>query len=210
MTPLSDIERDALTELANIGVSRASVALSRMIGDDVSMSVPAVDIVPRDDAARLLSSELAERLVAVAERFDGALSGSALLVFPERNSLELVRAALPDGIDLDHVFELEQEALCEIGNIVLNNCLSVIANLLGIRLETALPRVIYGNAGEIFTRCGVSNDPNAVAVVFYIRFHLRTANLVGQIVIALDVASADELRARTAGYVARITGAGAP
>ncbi|MGQ9369616.1 chemotaxis protein CheX [Azospirillum sp. ST 5-10] len=206
METLRELERDALTELANIGVSRASVALGRLIGGEVAMSVPAVDIVPRTEAAERLMTEFAERLVAVLESFEGALSGSAILVFPERNSLELVRAALPGDLDLDHIFELEQEALSEIGNIVLNNCLSAVANLLGARLETALPRVVYGSGREIFDQCGVAGGGEAMAVVFYIRFHVRTTDVMGKIVIALDVASAAELRARTADYVARMSG----
>ena len=44
---LSEIERDALAEIANMGVSRAATSLRRMVGEQVLLSVPAVNIVSR-------------------------------------------------------------------------------------------------------------------------------------------------------------------
>ena len=42
---LSDIEQDALAEIANMGVSRAAASLRQMVGEQVFLSVPAVNIV---------------------------------------------------------------------------------------------------------------------------------------------------------------------
>lgn len=38
---LTELERDALTEIINIGVSRAAKNLSRMVKDQVHLAVPA-------------------------------------------------------------------------------------------------------------------------------------------------------------------------
>ncbi|HEY0832855.1 MAG TPA: chemotaxis protein CheC [Azospirillum sp.] len=210
MIVLSEIENDALAELANIGVSKSSVALSRMIGGEVTMSVPTVEVVPRAEAARRLDGEYGGRLAAVSERFTGALSGAALLVFPEGSSLDLARAALPDDVDPDLVPDLEREALGEIGNIVLNNCLSSMANMLGAALDTALPRVLYGSGQEIFAGCGADDGngdgPEATVIVFTIRFRMKAKNLPGQVAIAVDAASEAALRERIAAYVERVLG----
>lgn len=66
LSDLSDIERDALAEIANIGVSRAAASLRQMVGEQVLLSVPAVSIVDRKDAARLVERGNAQRLVAGA------------------------------------------------------------------------------------------------------------------------------------------------
>ena len=39
---LEELERDALTELVNIGVSRAAVSLRTMVGEQVFLSVPSL------------------------------------------------------------------------------------------------------------------------------------------------------------------------
>jgi chemotaxis protein CheC len=90
---LDDLERDALTEIVNIGVSRAASSLRKMIGDQVLLSVPSIEVVSQRRAARLISERETSELVAVRQDFSGPFSGRALLIFPETNSLERLRAA---------------------------------------------------------------------------------------------------------------------
>src|SRR5690606_21364920 len=89
---LDELERDALTELVNIGVSRAAASLRKMVHKQVILSVPSVEIVTRQSAASLIGQRESERLVAVQQQFEGPFSGRALLIFPESNGLSLVRA----------------------------------------------------------------------------------------------------------------------
>jgi CheY-specific phosphatase CheX len=44
---LEELEQDALTELVNIGVSRAASNLRKMVGEQVLLSVPSVEVVTR-------------------------------------------------------------------------------------------------------------------------------------------------------------------
>jgi len=186
LNALSDLEMDALTELVNVSVSKAAVTLSRMVRGSVSLSVPKVRIMPRTEAAATLTTGEAERLVAVGENFDGPFSGSAVMVFPVSNSLELVRAVLPHMADLDEIIEMEQEALSEIGNILINSCLSTLANMLRQRISTSLPRVIYGNAVEILT----FGDPGSDQVmIFHVDFLMKERGIHGFILIVMSVSS---------------------
>ena len=52
---LADLERDALTEIVNIGVGRAAANLRKMVGDQVLLSVPSTEVVTRRRAARLIA-----------------------------------------------------------------------------------------------------------------------------------------------------------
>ena len=152
---LDEIERDALTELANIGVSRAAANLRDMVG-------------PSGDCCRSRRSQwlrgitrrtlLGERevggLVAVHQAFAGDFSGRALLIFPESNSLELVRAVTGGDLPLEDIIDLEQEALAETGNIILNGCLATIANILQRTLKVSLPEIIRGSGPDFFDTVG--------------------------------------------------------
>ena len=80
-----------------------------------------------------------------------------MLIFPETNSLELVRAITGGGLPLDDIIALEQEALAETGNIILNGCLATIANILQRTLRFSLPEIIHGSGSEIFGRAPVSH-----------------------------------------------------
>lgn len=64
-TDLTEIEQDALAEIANLGVSRAANSLRQMVGEQVLLSVPAVKIVKRQAASKLVERDNSKRLVAV-------------------------------------------------------------------------------------------------------------------------------------------------
>src|SRR6185436_18663266 len=114
---LSEIERDALAEIANMGVSRAATSLRQMVGEQVLLSVPAVNVVTRRAASELVERSGTSKLVGVQQSFEGPFSGRALLIFPQTQSLELVRSIVGDEHTLEDVIDLEQEALAETGNV---------------------------------------------------------------------------------------------
>jgi chemotaxis protein CheC len=197
MIDLDELERDALTELLNMGVGRAATYLSRMVSDHVSLSVPAVSIVARDTALQALTRSEPSPFVAVAQNFQGRFSGRALLIFPEVNSLELVRAAVGTGYSLEEIVDLEQEALTEMGNVILNGCLSVIANSLKETLNISLPSLLRGDGRTLLYGAdpGDGDAPgDALVLLLYIDFSIRSRNIRGYIALLMDLPSLTNLR----------------
>src|SRR4051794_20695284 len=87
-------------------------------------------------------------LVRVRQYFAGTVRGKAILIFPDDKSLELVRA-VAGLLDDEELIALHPEALTEIGNIVLGNCLASIANLLEQTFTLSLPEITRGGAADI-------------------------------------------------------------
>ena len=115
---LDDLELDALTELVNLGVSQAAFNLREMVGHQVILSVPSIALLDRKSAIETLSKSEPSKLVAVHQVFEGDINGRVLLIFPEAQSLELVRAVTSSHLPLEDIIELEQEALAETGNVI--------------------------------------------------------------------------------------------
>lgn len=202
---LDALELDALTELVNVGVSRAATSLRTMVGSEVLLSVPAVEMMTHEQAARLIGEREKGQLVAVHQSFLGDISGTAMLIFPETNSLELVRAITGGGLPLDDIIALEQEALAETGNIILNGCLATIANMLQRTLKISLPEIIYGSGNEIFRRSSVSPEDSAV-LFLYINFSVRHRDIQGYIAMLMDLPSLTALKALIGKMIERTTG----
>jgi chemotaxis protein CheC len=201
---LTDIELDALTELANIGVSRAANALRELVGEQVLLSVPSLRIMARALAASLIEASEGAHLVAVRQVFEGEFSGSALLIFPERNSLELVRAVTRDELTLDDIVELEQEALAEVGNILLNSCVATIANLLERNLAMSLPEILRGDSAALLSMGPVGKDDSVLFV--QINFTLKGREISGFVAIVMDFLSLGALQALISGFIQRTAG----
>jgi chemotaxis protein CheC len=197
---LTDIEQDALAEIANMGVSRAANSLRQMVGEQVLLSVPAVRIVTRQAASTLVERDGATKLVAVKQSFEGPFDGRALLIFPEAQSLELVRSIVGDEHSLEDVIDLEQEALAETGNIILNGCLATIANVLHQTMRMSLPSIVRGNGSTLFEVEGPASGDKLV-LFLYIDFNIKKRNIHGFIALLMDLPSIAALKAIVNGFI---------
>jgi chemotaxis protein CheC len=189
---LSEIEQDALAEIANMGVSRAAASLRRMVGEQVLLSVPAVNIVSRRVASRMVEKGHSPKLVAVQQSFEGPFSGRALLIFPEAQSLELVRSIVGEEHSLEDVIDLEQEALAETGNIILNACLATIANVLRRTMRMSLPSIVRGDGDTLFDVREGSSD--GLVLFLYIDFTIKNRDVRGFIALLMGLPSIAALK----------------
>jgi chemotaxis protein CheC len=199
-TELTETEKDALAEIANIGVSRAATSLRQMVGEEVLLSVPAVNIVGRLVASQLVERGGTSRLVGVQQSFEGPFSGRALLIFPAAQSLELVRSIVGDEHSLEDVIDLEQEALAETGNVILNACLATIANVLKRTMRMSLPSVIRGDGRTLFD-VQAGDAPDNLVLFLYIDFTIKKHDIRGFIALLMDLPSLTALRKIVRGYI---------
>jgi chemotaxis protein CheC len=201
---LSELELDALTELVNLGVSRSATSLAQMVRDEVTLTVPRVALMSRQDAIRTLGERESENLVAVHQIFEGDITGRALLIFPETQSLELVRSVVGSDLSIEEIIELEQEALAETGNVIINGCLATIANSLERTLKISLPEVLRGKSSRFFNL-----DPppvgGATVMFIYINFAIRRRDISGYIAIVMDMPSLTTLQTLLAALIKRMT-----
>lgn len=202
---LSELELDALTELVNLGVSGAALSLREMVREEVLLSVPKVVVVTREEAIANLGEQASKRLVAVQQMFEGDINGRALLIFPEAKSMELVRAVVGGTLSLEDITELEQEALAETGNVLLNGCLGTIANNLQRSLKISLPEVIYGEGPDFFSSIPIREVGYSVLFI-YIDFALRSRDIRGYIAMLLDLPSLLALKDLIGAFIERTTG----
>jgi len=197
-TPLTELERDALAELSNIAMARAATSLRKMVQHEVRLSVPAVEILERDAATRLMEAHGNSTFVAVRQDFTGAFAGRALLIFPGASSLELIRAVVGTQLSIEDIADLEDESLAETGNIILNSWVATIANLLKRGLQMSLPVVVRGAGRQILA----STDANVTLVLFlHIQFEISKQEIEGFVALLMDVPSVDELRSLIADFV---------
>ncbi|WP_374471174.1 chemotaxis protein CheX [Phenylobacterium sp.] len=197
---MSELELDALTELVNIGVSRAAANLAVMCHEPVTLTVPAISTVTPEQAAEMIGGARVGKMVAVEQGYVGDVSGRALLIFPEVNSLELVRAVAGEDVAAQDIPAIAPEALLETGNIVLQSCLGTLANMLQGQLDISTPKLVEGPAREIFPR--VAKD----GVLFvYINFTLRGRRIRGYIALLMELAALGALKRLVSEFVRRET-----
>jgi chemotaxis protein CheC len=146
--PPSDLQLDALREVANIGCGHAANALSQLVGGrKVEIDVPKVELTRSQDLAEMLGGPEVKVIAAVLE-VTGELDGHLLLVLPEADAHKL-SGLLLNRTDTGKMDELERSALSEAANIVASACLSAMGDLSGLKLLPSPPRLVQDAAGLI-------------------------------------------------------------
>jgi chemotaxis protein CheC len=201
VAPLTELEQDTLTELSNISMGRAANSLRQLVGHQVNLSVPKVEILTKEAAAQVIGKPDNPMLVAIRQDFNGPFSGRALLIFPEPSSFELVRVVFGRELPLLDISTLEDEALAETGNIILNSWVATLANQLNRTLKMSLPVVVRGHGTQIF----VGDASSSLVLFLHIKFEISTKEIRGYVALLMDIPSMSELRSLIADFIKNAT-----
>lgn len=140
---LSDIQLDALRELANIASGTAATALSQMLGREVEINVPRVLALPLADAVDACGP--AEQEVAgVVIPVEGSFPARVLLLIPSEDA-----GTLCAMLGVEAGTEVGESALREIGNIVGTSYLTGLGSMTGMELYPDLPLLKTDMLGAI-------------------------------------------------------------
>ena len=205
---ISEEQRDAVTEILNIAIGRAASSLSELVDDAVQLSVPFVDFMPPNEAIGRIDAETdGSTTVAVRQRFEGRFYGDIMLIFPEERSLSLVRHMVGEDVPLDQLTELEQEALLEVGNIILNACLGSLSNQLNMPVHGSLPTYVRAHRGHVFR--GEGNLPRSEEIIMFlhVNFSLVSSDIHGYLAFIMDIVSAGNFVEAIDRYIDSVLGA---
>jgi len=141
---LTELEKDALQEIMNIGFGQAAADLAEIINLHVILSVPHIAVLQSDEVIRYVQEEIPDTtdMSMITQFFSGKFSGGSFLVFPHGEGRKLLKifdgemSLLGENYDIDI---LEKETLVEVGNIIIGACVGKIAEMLGDVVTYAPP-----------------------------------------------------------------------
>ncbi|MEO6353498.1 MAG: chemotaxis protein CheC [Oxalobacteraceae bacterium] len=193
MSLLTDMHLDALTEIFNVGAGRAASSLSEIVGDEVKLSVPSIEIIKSDDVEAKLLVQNDAKFGAVSQHFSGPFDADAVLLFTEENTLEIVRDMMGSQMSIDELAEFEQEAMCELGNIILNACLSAMADMLSITMDSSLPSYTVASLSDIVHRIIADSCDQPYILLLHIDLAIEKRHTEGHLIFLLSSTSLGNL-----------------
>jgi chemotaxis protein CheC len=188
--PISEMEHDALTEVFNVGLSRAATQLSELLDDHIGIDVPDVRIVPLEQISSALGVKQSETVSGVVQQLDGYVQGAALLIFHTAEAQALIKVligAVP-ALDAEDMRRFEHEAISEIGNIIISSAISTISDLLRGEIGLSVPDYIENSIDQLITPYTTGTAPKQLRVVV-MRAHLKAAQrrVSGSLVMLLGL-----------------------
>ncbi|MGQ0505393.1 MAG: chemotaxis protein CheC [Myxococcaceae bacterium] len=190
----TDLQLDALREVANVGCGHAANALSQLVGGrKVQLDVPRVMVMPVADMSRLVGGPDA-RVVAAVLRMEGELGGQLLLILPDQDAHRLTSMLLNQP-STGELSEVERSAIGEVANIVASACLNAIAGLTGMRLLPSTPELVHDTAGIVMDEAfDKTESQTGLVVVLEARFFTSATPLIdGQMLVLPERSSLKKL-----------------
>jgi chemotaxis protein CheC len=190
----TDVQMDALREVANIGCGHAANALARlMVKRRVDLSLPRVMVASAPEAGASLGGN--ELVVAAKLGITGQLKGRMLFILPPQDGSSLEELLLR-GQSMGPVER--ESAMSEAANIVASACLSALGKLTNWRLLPTVPVLQRGPGREVVAGAVAETEGEASReVVLEARFMSPgTPQVSGQMVLVLERESARRLLER--------------
>ena len=136
---LTPDQRDALQEIANIGMGQAGSSIGKMWGEFVNLSIPRIAHIDRRGIPAALTRLVGEQTVnAVRQAFHGQIRGEVIVVFSGGRGdqlRELMGYEEADSVE-------EHELLLDVANVLVGACLGGIAESLEVDIGFSAPSVM--------------------------------------------------------------------
>lgn len=147
---LTDLQKDALKEVANIGAGHAATALSELLNTKITLIEPRIDVVKFRDLSGRLGSR--GRPVAALHMYvRGEAPGQILVLFDRDQASDFVGRFIRRVIgDIKIYDSIADSTLKELGNVVAGSYVSAIVHLTQASLEPSLPTLSYGTIEAAF------------------------------------------------------------
>jgi chemotaxis protein CheC len=180
---LSEVQKDVLREMVNIGIGRAADTMNRMTSSHVRMDVPRLHLKTLEEALLLYPDDHGAKVSVVRQGFDGLFSGLSVLYFTPEEASQLVFIILgeePPPAELDM---LRAGTLQEVGNIVLNGVMGSIANMLDGHFSYVPPDFFEAPFADLLKQ---QANKSTVLLIIETTFLLEKHVIKGRVLIMFD------------------------
>jgi chemotaxis protein CheC len=155
----TELQLDALRELANIASGNAATALSQRLGREVDLNVPRVLALPLADAVDACGRP-DDAATSVVIPLDGDIGGVVLLLIDPEGA-----DALCQLLGVEAGSEIGESALREIGNILGTSCLNALASMTGLHLEPRPPHLTTDMLGAVMSSLALAQTASTDLVL---------------------------------------------
>ncbi len=154
---LTELQRDALQEVGNIGAGNAANALAIMLNKRVDIDIPIVEMVELDKFAKNISKRNIKLFVSWSNII-GKAKATVISIFKLTDILK-IGSIITDGEynynakdiksvkDFNDIFE---SAISELGHILASHYASAIGDLLDIKMMTEVPDLSIDTGKQLF------------------------------------------------------------
>jgi chemotaxis protein CheC len=145
---MTDLERDIIREILNIGLARAADSFAAIAQERVLLEVPSLELVRGRDIVTMVR-KYQQGHIAIQSDIRGDFNGTTLMFFSgmhvQRLSKVCLRLNVSEGLEIN---EMQESLLLEISNIITGALVTQLANILKAKIYGAPPTAPKGDVSH--------------------------------------------------------------
>ncbi len=185
---LTEMKKDVLKEISNMGAGNANTLLSKEIGKEISLSTPVYKLISFDQFEKSVAVPRGVAICAFA-KLKGELLGSVMLVFDRKSAFVLADLLQKRKIETTQwLSEDDQLKLKEAGHLVLRCYLNAMSRFLNYELNSEELRIFSTLGDSVIDLMLLGANKSDCFIVLENNFAEKTDNVDGKYVFILRAA----------------------
>lgn len=151
MKALNKQQKSTIEEVVNIGLGRAAMSLSDVVGGELMLSASNLSLSNINTGQALDAIKITGGVnwVSVSQTVSGDIDSVALVVFSDKKALDIVRNVLSVESAGELAHEYEPDVMSEVANIILNASISALSSMMNLSLKSYLPIHHFGDCESV-------------------------------------------------------------
>ncbi|WP_034257002.1 chemotaxis protein CheC [Adhaeribacter aquaticus] len=168
---ISDLEKDIIKEILNIGLARAADSFASISKDRVLLKVPDMELINANEVLEILKKF--ERTHEIIQSdIKGDFNGTTLMVFSAKHIEKLSQVCLYMELPYENALnEMQESLLLEISNIITGAFVTQLANILKADIYGSPPSHPQKGALADSLKNVFSNSPIFQPIIFTVITH---------------------------------------
>lgn len=199
---LSLMQIDQLKEITNIGAGNAGTALSHMIGEHVSMTVPESFIGGIEMTQRKLGN-INDKMVEVFFKVHGDIEGAMVMILPPLSAISLIELLTKEKINnLEAIKSNHLSAIQEMGNILLGASITALNKFLNINMIHSIPDAAVDMLGSVMQEVLLEiGDKDGDILLFKVSLGVLSKNVNADFYYMFDPVSSAKVLQQTSNKI---------
>jgi flagellar motor switch protein FliN/FliY len=189
---ITDIQKDAIGEIMNVGMGSAATAASELLNAKVWITTPAVTVLQ----AKTLKREELEPAICVKIVYTKGISGSNLMLLKQDDVQMILNQLMGQPLELSPDFEFDElniSAVSEVMNQMMGSCSTALSKFLDMNIDISTPEPRVMDLIDLSDPHDFNPDEEVVAV----NFNLTIEDVINsEFVSVMSVELAQELSDR--------------
>lgn len=162
---------EILNQMTELALSESATLISSLSQSEIRFSVDSVGMQYNADLDRVFNQDESD-MIAICHRLHGERPGHIAFLLSESMGLVLIKQVLNERDQLAEMSEMDEEAVTEIANIIINNCLRNYVQILHKPVTSMLPTLMHGHYARIV---GELNAEPPETGIYTVKVNIQTA-----------------------------------